>query len=72
LARGYAASRYRAITEALNGFCQVHVLQALGVFRELLALDVGQRGNQDAALAVRRFAPELKGGARTGSAWKKS
>ncbi len=30
----------------------VHGLQALGVFRELLALDAEQRGNQDAALTV--------------------
>jgi hypothetical protein len=52
----------RAIAEVLTGFCQVHGLQALGVFRELLALDVEQRGNQHAAAAVRRFAPELTGG----------
>ncbi|MFL9913257.1 hypothetical protein [Paraburkholderia sp. RL17-337-BIB-A] len=55
----------RAIAEVLNGFCQVHGLQASGVFRELLALDVEQRGNQDAALAVRSFAPELSGGKKT-------
>jgi hypothetical protein len=65
----------RAIAEVLNGFCEVHGLQALGVFQELLALDVGQRANQDAALAVRRFAPEVRGGkksrSRTGPARKK-
>lgn len=51
-----------AITEVLNGFSQVYDPQALGVFRELLALDVEQRGNQDAALAVRCFAPGLTDG----------
>ncbi|REE18355.1 hypothetical protein B0G71_1363 [Paraburkholderia sp. BL27I4N3] len=56
----------RAITEVVDGFCQVHGLQALGIFRELLALDVGHRGNQDAALAVRCFAPELSGRKKTG------
>jgi hypothetical protein len=50
-----------AIAEVLNGFGHVHGLQALGVFRELLALDVEQRGNQDAALAVRCFAPGVDG-----------
>jgi hypothetical protein len=59
----------RAIAEVLSGFCQVHGLQALGVFRELLALDVGQRGNQDAAAAVRRFAPELTGGKKADPVW---
>jgi hypothetical protein len=59
----------RVIAEVLNGFCQVHGLQALGVYRELLALDVGQRGNQDAAAAVRRFAPELTGGKKADPVW---
>lgn len=55
----------RAIAEVLNGFSQVYDPQALGVFRELLALDVEQRGNQDAALAVRCFAPGLTDGKET-------
>ena len=59
----------RAIAEVLTGFCQVHGLQALGVFRELLALDVEQRGNQHAAAAVRRFVPELTGGKKTDPVW---
>ena len=59
----------RAIAEVLTGFCQVHGLQALGVFRELLALDVEQRGNQHAAAAVRRFAPELTGGKKADPVW---
>ncbi|MFM0041062.1 hypothetical protein PQR05_09625 [Paraburkholderia sediminicola] len=51
----------RAITEVLDGFCQVHGLHALDVFLELLALDVGQRGNRDAALAVSSFASGVDG-----------
>jgi hypothetical protein len=45
----------------------VHGLQALGVFRELLALDAKQRGNQDAALTVCCFASELSGGKKSRS-----
>lgn len=46
----------RAITEVLDDFCQMHGLAARGVFQELLALEVEQRGNREAAVAVSMFA----------------
>ncbi|MFM0342457.1 hypothetical protein [Paraburkholderia fungorum] len=51
----------RAITEVLDGFCEVHGLHALNVFVELLALEVEQRGNREAALAVSSFASGVSG-----------
>ncbi|PCE27054.1 hypothetical protein BWP39_09705 [Paraburkholderia acidicola] len=44
-----------AIAEVLEGFCQLHGVPGLGVFREILAQDVGRRGNLGAASAVRSF-----------------
>ena len=62
----------RAIAEVLNGFCQVHGLQALGVFRELLALDVEQRGNQHGGCTPLRAGVDgrKKSRSRMGSSWK--
>jgi hypothetical protein len=51
-----------AVAEVLNGFSRVYGSQALGVFIELLALDVEHRGNINAALAVRRLTQELTTG----------
>ena len=45
----------RAIEEVLEEFRQLHGVPGLSIFQELLAHDVGKRGNQGAASAVRSF-----------------
>ncbi|WP_063910516.1 hypothetical protein [Paraburkholderia monticola] len=47
-----------AIVEVLEEFRQLHGVPGLGVFRELLAQDVEQRGNLGAASAIRSFRSE--------------
>jgi hypothetical protein len=56
----------RAITEVLDGFCQVYGSAARGVFQELLAREVGQRGHREAALAVSVFASAVDGQKKAG------
>lgn len=56
----------RAITEVLDGFCQVHGVAARGVFQALLALEVGQRGHPEAALAVSAFVSAADGQKKAG------
>ncbi|CAB3650269.1 hypothetical protein LMG24238_01102 [Paraburkholderia sediminicola] len=47
-----------AIAEVLEGFCKLHGVSGLCVFREVLAQDVERRGNLGAASAVRSFSQE--------------
>lgn len=48
-------TRERAIAEVLQGFGEHHGQQLLAVFRELLAQATEQRGDREAAAAVRDF-----------------
>jgi hypothetical protein len=52
-------TRDRAIAEVLEGFGEVHGLQRLDIFRELLAEDTERRGHLEAAVAVRHFGRAL-------------
>jgi hypothetical protein len=57
-------TRDRAIAEVLEGFGEVHGLQRLDIFRELLAEDTERRGHLEAAAAVRHFGQALPGTAK--------
>lgn len=70
-------TRDRAIAEVLEGFVEVHGLQRLDIFRELLAEDTDRRGHLEAAAAVRHFGRALpdtakKNAGREGPAQKDS
>jgi hypothetical protein len=58
----------RAISEVMDGFCQVHGAAARGVFQALLSLEVGQRGHPEGAQAVSAFASAADGQKKAGPA----
>jgi hypothetical protein len=51
-----------------DDFCQGHSVAAWGVFQALLAVEVGQRGHGEAALAVSAFASAVDGQKKAGPA----